>query len=120
MSFLLLSVVGITLATAQETGVKGKMVDAETGEVILIFPTKKLTLNQQIDKNKYVFGSDEKSEIEKFENTYKDEMSGPSTKTETKVISCGDNGSCDGGVILEKSTAANEKNTEIEEKSPQY
>lgn len=109
MSFLLLSVVGITLGAAQENSPSGRMIDADTGQVIMLFPMKKNNTTFEFEQEKIMFGD---NDLTNFKSTIfyneKEYLSGPPTKTETKVISCSKDGSCDGGVKLEKSTSSDE------------
>ena len=111
MNYLLLTVLGATMFTNQQHQIVGKMVDMDTGEIILILP-EKLEINKKIVDSREVWGKDNVTSLsfEEFKNinstlNSKDQIG--NTLNGIDVLSCNADGSCDGKVILDKSTTNN-------------
>ena len=108
MNYYLLPVFGMAMLAGQPHEITGKMIDQETGEIILIFPEKenKKELSEILD----VWGKDgsEISRSIKGDTTesnsglaFGQKMNGATPSS----ISCKSDGSCDGKVSLEKTTS---------------
>lgn len=105
----MLSLFGISMASFQPHDISGKMVDLETGEVILIFPE----IKNQKDLNLgalNVWGKEKNigtkyTSIKGVEPSSYLKVDGLTNQSQTDSISCSSSGSCDGAVSLEKSTS---------------
>ena len=111
MNYFMLSLFGITMASVQPHEISGRMVDIETGEVILIFPELKNQKNLNLGALD-VWGKEKNSEtkytsINGLESSSTFKIDGFTNQSRTDSISCSSNGSCDGAVSLEKSTSSN-------------
>tara|TARA_B100001250_G_C19258813_1_gene554035 strand:+ start:192 stop:530 length:339 start_codon:yes stop_codon:yes gene_type:complete len=111
MNYLMLTLFGISMASGQPHEVRGTMVDLDTGEVLLVFPEKKklIDLNAAIldvwGKEKD-FGTGPASITGSSMSNVKT-FEGVANQSQKDSISCSSDGSCDGGVSLEKSTNNN-------------
>ena len=111
MNYLLLTVLGATMFTNQQHQIVGKMVDMDTGEIILILPEKS-EINNKIIDSREVWGKDKVTTLsfEEFKNlnsTLNSTNQIGSTLNGVDSLSCSADGSCDGKVILDKSTTNN-------------
>ena len=111
MNYLLLTVLGATMFSNQEHQIVGDMVDIDTGEVILILPEESET-NKKFIASLDVWGKDNVSTIsfDDFKNLSTSLNSTNqlgSTLNGVDSLSCNADGSCDGKVILDKSTTNN-------------
>ena len=111
MNYLLLTVLGATMFSNQQHQIVGKMVDMDTGEIILILPEKS-EINKKIVDSSEVWGKDNVSSqsFEEFKNLNSSLNSTNqlgSTLNGVDSLSCSADGSCDGKVILDKSTTNN-------------
>ena len=107
----MLTLFGISMASGQPHEVRGTMIDVETGEVLLIFPEKKQLKNLNLDK------LDVWKKEKSFSNGLTSNTSlntenlktfgGIANQSKSDSISCSSDGTCDGGVSLEKSTNNN-------------
>ena len=111
MNYLLLTVLGATMFSNQQHQIVGDMIDMDTGEVILILPEKS-EINKKFIDSLDVWGKDNVSTIsfDDFKNL--NSSLNPtnqlgSTLNGVDSLSCSADGSCDGKVILDKSTTNN-------------
>ena len=111
MNYLLLTVLGATMFSNQQHQIVGDMIDMDTGEVILILPEKS-EINKKFIDSLDVWGKDNVSTIsfEEFKNLNSslnptNQLGG--TLNGVDSLSCSADGSCDGKVILDKTTANN-------------
>ena len=111
MNYLLLSVLGATMFSNQQHQIVGEMIDMDTGEIVLVLPEKK-NVNKKFISSLDVWGKDNVSNIsyEEFKNlnsSFESVNQLGDSKASIDSLSCNTNGSCDGKVILEKSTTSN-------------
>ena len=111
MNYLMFTILGISMAANQPHEITGKMVDLDTGEIILVFPEKENqerlnyeALNvwgkEKFDENKYNYSENSKESVTSKINSY-------NNQSQKESISCSSDGNCDGSVSLEKSTSNN-------------
>ena len=107
MNYLMLTFLGLTMASNEPHIVSGKMIDMDTGKVVFVFPEKKILKDSKADFSD-IWGKDQ--------NTYENNNSqtsgvysldGAISKSEKETTSCSSTGSCDGSVSLDKSTNDN-------------
>ena len=111
MNYLLLTVLGATMFSNQQHQIVGDMIDMDTGEVILILPEKS-EINKKFIDSLDVWGKDNVSTIsfDEFKNLNSSLNSTNqlgSTLNGVDSLSCSADGSCDGKVILDKTTTNN-------------
>lgn len=111
MNYLLLTVLGATMFSNQQHQIVGDMIDMDTGEVILILPEKS-EINKKFINSLDVWGKDNVRNIsfEEFKNLNSSLNSTNqlgSTLNGVDSLSCSADGSCDGKVILDKTTTNN-------------
>ncbi len=107
----MLTLLGLSMSSGQPHAVRGTMVDLETGEIVMIFPEKIQTKSLKVGALD-VWGKDENSNTGTTYSTGSDFSNlkifgGLTEQSKKESISCSSNGSCDGGVSLEKSTNNN-------------
>ena len=111
MNYLLLSVLGATMFSNQQHQIVGEMIDMDTGEIVLVLP-EKTYVNKKFISSLDVWGKDNVSNIsyEEFKNlnsSFESVNQLDNSKDNIDSLSCNTDGSCDGKVILEKSTTSN-------------
>ena len=111
MNYLLLPVLGATIFSNQEHQIVGEMIDIDTGEIILILPEKS-EANKKFINSLDVWGKDNVNSIsfDEFKNLNlaNDGVTQlGNSMNDIDSLSCSADGSCDGKVILEKSTTKN-------------
>ena len=107
----MLTLLGLSMASGQPHEIQGTMVDMETGEILLIFPEKKL-LQKLTTGELDVWGKEKSFDNDLTLSTGLEAnniktFGGVVNKSESESISCSSGGSCEGGVSLEKSTNNN-------------
>ena len=111
MNYLMFALFGISMASGQPHEIRGKMIDLETGEVVLVFPQKKPIKDFNLGAFD-VWGKEnddgtKSTNVENSETSNINVLGGLNSQSNRDSISCNSNGSCDGGVSLEKSTNNN-------------
>ena len=107
MNYLMLTFLGLTMASNEPHIVSGKMIDMDTGEVVIVFPEKKILKDLTADFSD-IWGRD-KNTNENYNSQTSGiySLDGAMSKSEKETTSCSSTGSCDGGVSLDKSTNDN-------------
>ena len=107
MNYLMLTFLGLTMASNEPHIVSGKMIDMDTGEVVFVFPEKKILKDPTADFSD-IWGKD-KNTNENYNSQTSGvySLDGATSKSEKETTSCSSTGSCDGGVSLDKSTNDN-------------
>mgnify|MGYP003328037890 CR=1 FL=1 len=107
MNYLMLTFLGLTMASNEPHMVSGKMIDMDTGEIIFVFPEKKI-LKNPIANFGDIWGKDENTgENNNSQTSGVYSLDGSMSKSEKETTACSSTGSCDGGVSLDKSTNDN-------------
>ena len=107
MNYLMLTFLGLTMASNEPHIVSGKMIDMDTGEVVFVFPEKKILKDFTADFSD-IWGKDENTyEYNNSQTSGVYSLDGEMSKSEKETTSCSSTGSCDGGVSLDKSTNDN-------------
>ena len=112
MNYLLLTVLGATIFSDQKHQIVGEMVDVDTGEIILILPEKSQEIKKLIRAIESGAGKNNVTNLsyEEFKNLNSSLNSTNqlgNTANGVDSLSCSADGSCDGKVILDKSTTNN-------------
>ena len=107
MNYLMLTFLGLTMASNEPHIVSGKMIDMDTGEVVFVFPEKKILKDSKADFSD-IWGKDQNTyENNNSQTSSVYSLDGAISKSEKETTSCSSTGSCDGSVSLDKSTNDN-------------